>query len=83
MEDFVLPGQGKIFSNSSICPYYKMLWLKSKKLLFSEKIKAILYISNGRIRIKINENSSPLSITHVDDLEKYFHDINLSPTRSS
>ena len=26
MEDFGLPGQGKIFINSSLCSYYKMLW---------------------------------------------------------
>ena len=25
MEDFGLPGQGKIFINSSLCPYHKML----------------------------------------------------------
>ena len=39
MEDFGLPGQGKIFINSSLHPYYKMLWSKSKKLLTLEKNK--------------------------------------------
>ena len=33
MEDFSLSGQGEIFINSSLCPFYKILWLKSKKLL--------------------------------------------------
>ena len=81
MENFRLPGQGKIFINSSLCPYYKMLWSKSKKLLTLGKINSF-YISNGTIRIEINENSSPLSITHVDDFGKHFFDINLSLSRS-
>ena len=38
MEDFGLPGHGKIFINSSLCPYYKTLWSKSKKLLTLGKI---------------------------------------------
>ena len=33
LEDFGLPGQEKTFINSSLCPYDKMLWSKSKKLL--------------------------------------------------
>ena len=81
MEDFSLPGQGKIFINSSLCPYYKMLWSKSKELLTLGKINSF-YISNTTIKIKISENSSPLSITHVDDFGKHFPDIDLSPSRS-
>ena len=81
MEDFGLPGQGKIFINSSLCSYYKMLWQKSKKLLTLGKIDNF-YISNSTNRTKISENSSPLSITHVADFEKHFRDIDLSPSRS-
>ena len=32
MEDLDLPGSGKLFINRSLCPYYKVLWSKSKKL---------------------------------------------------
>ena len=32
MEDFNLPGSGKLFINRSLCPYYKVLWSKSEKL---------------------------------------------------
>ena len=71
MGDFSLPGQGKIFINSSLCPCYEVLWSKSKKLLTLGKVNSS-YISNGTIRIKINENSSPLSVTHVDDFGKHF-----------
>ena len=58
-----------------------MLWSKSKKLLTLGKINSF-YVSNGTIRIKISEYSSPLSITHVNDFGKYFPDIDLSPSRS-
>ena len=27
-----LPGSGKLFINRNLCPYYKVLWSKSKKL---------------------------------------------------
>ena len=53
-----------------------MLLSKSKKLLTLGKINCF-YISNGTIRIKVSENSSPLSITHVDDFGKHFPDIDL------
>ena len=71
----------KISTNSSLCPYYKMLWLKNKKLLTLGKINSF-YISSDTIRIKINENGSPLSATHVDHFGKHFPDIDLSPSRS-
>ena len=48
-----------------------MLWSKSKKLLILGKINSF-YISNGAIRIKIGENSYPLSITHVDEFGKHY-----------
>ena len=67
MEDFGLPGQGKIFINISLCPYYMMLWSKSKKLLTLGKINSF-YISNGTVRIKTSENSSPL-ITSLPDTD--------------
>ena len=37
------------------------------------------YISSGTIKIKITENSSPILITHLDDFEMHFPDIDLSP----
>ena len=57
-----------------------MLWLDSKKLLTLWKINSF-DISNSTIRIKISENSSLLSITHVDDFSKHFPGIDLSPFR--
>ena len=77
MEDVDLPGQNKLFINKNLCPYYKVLWSKSKKLHSLVKINRF-FILGDTIKIKVSENSLPLSITHVDDFVKYFHDIDVS-----
>ena len=41
------------------------------------------YISGDAINTKVNENSSPFSITHVDDFGKYFPDVDQSPPERS
>ena len=78
MEDVNLPGQNKLFINRSLCPYYQVLWSKSKKLHSLVKIVSF-YISGDAIKIKVNENSSHLPKTHVDDFAKYFLDVDLLP----
>ena len=50
MEDFELPGNNKLFINRSLCPYYKMLWSKSKKLHSLGKIHSF-FISGDTIKI--------------------------------
>ena len=82
MEDSNLLGQNKHFINRSLCPYYKIRWSKWKKLHSLGKIFNF-YISGEAINIKVNENSSPLSIAHVDDFGKYFPGVNLSPPERS
>ena len=78
MEDVDLPGQNKYLTNKNLCPYYNVLWSKSKKLHSLGKINSF-FISGDTIKIKVSENSLPLAITHVDDFGKYFPDIDLSP----
>ena len=78
LEDLELPGNSKLFINRSLCPYYKMLWSKSKKLHSLSKIHSF-FISDDTIKNRVNENSSPLSIRHVDDFCKHFPDVDLSP----
>ena len=82
MEDVNLLGQNKLFINRSLCLYYKVLWPKSKKSHSLGKIFSF-YISSDAIQIKVNENSSPLSIIHVDYFGKYFPDVYLSPPERS
>ena len=77
-----LPYQNKLFINKSLCPYYKVIWAKNKKLQSLSKIHSF-FVLCGTTKIRVSENSPPLSLTHVDDFGKYFHDIDLSPPELS
>ena len=57
-----LPQGTKIFANQSLCPYYCILWSKSRRLQSMGKINSF-FISGGTVKIKIDENSKPLAIT--------------------
>ena len=59
MEDVNLPGQNKLFINRSLCPYYKVLWSKSKKLHSLGKIFSF-YISGDTIKVKVSEKQFPV-----------------------
>ena len=78
MEDLDLPRGTKIYIKQNLCPYYRILWSKTKRL---QNIGLIdnFYISSGTIKIKVAENSSPKTITHLNDLKIHFLDIDLSP----
>ena len=74
------PPEGRqIFVNQSLCPYYKSLWSKSKRLLLLEKMHSF-FISSSTIKIKLQENSNPESITHSSDFVKFSPDVDLSPS---
>ena len=77
LEDIGSRGSNSIFINPSLCPYYRIFWSKSKRLLDLGKINNF-YVSSGKIKIRIQENSKPLSITHVEDFKKYFPDVDLT-----
>ena len=79
IEDLQLTGQGKWYINQSLCPYYRVLWSKSKSLHSIAKIFSY-YVSNGTVKIKIQKTSQPLSIMHISDLDKLLPDVDLSPT---
>ena len=78
MKEVDLPEGTQIYVNQSLCPYYKSLWSKSKKLRSLGKIHSF-FISNSTIKLKIQENSEPVSITHSSDFTKHFPDVDLSP----
>ena len=60
----------RVYINESLCPYYKKIWTKCRKLLDAKQILSF-WVSNGSIKVKlINENVSV--ITHDCDLEKLF-----------
>ena len=77
--DFDLPGATKIFVNQSLCPYYRILWSKTKRLQSMGKINNF-FTSGGTVKVKIDENSKPLAITHLDDLAINFPGVDLSPS---
>ena len=58
LEDIRLRGSNFIFINPSLCPYYRMLWSKSKRLLDLGKINNF-YVSSGKSKIRIQGNSKP------------------------
>ena len=76
IDDLDLPRGTKIYE--SLCPYYQISWSKAKKL---QNIGSVnnFYISSGTIKIKVTENSRPITITHLDDFKIHFPDIDLSP----
>ena len=62
-ESLNLPDGVKICINKSLCPYYKKLWTKLRKLWDTKRILSF-WVSNGSIRITlIKENVS--IITHA------------------
>jgi len=63
-----------IYINESLTSYYKMLWSKAKKLYKDKKIHTF-YTSNGTVKIKLRMDSNPISITHRQDLDNLFPDI--------
>ena len=65
-----------MYINQSLCPYYRILWSKDKRL---QNIGSNFYISSGTIKINVTENSSPITIMHLDNFKIHFPDIDLSP----
>ena len=66
----------KIFINESLCPYYRSIWNKCKKLRANQKLHQF-YTVNGIVRVKLEENGPPKGITHMLDLVNLFPDIEI------
>ena len=77
MSDIDLTGQSTLYINQSLCPYYRMLWSKTKTLYQKGKIDSF-YVSNGNIKIRLQENARPITISHTHDFIKYFPGVDLS-----
>ena len=60
-----------IYANFSLCPEYRKLWYNSKKLFLAKHIHAF-WVSNGAVKIKIEEDDDPCLIEHQSDLVKRF-----------
>ena len=60
-----------VFINDSLCQCYKMLWRKCKKLLTNKFVDSF-WVSNGSIRLRVENKDRPCVITHISDLEVLF-----------
>ena len=66
MEDIGLSGDNKVFIYHSLCPYYRVIWSKSKLLLNMGKINRLM-VSNGTVKVKISQITPTISITYAEE----------------
>ena len=77
MSDIDLTRQSTFYINQSLCPYYRMLWSKTRTMYQKGKIDSF-YVSNGNIKIRLQENARPITISHTHDFIKCFPGVDLS-----
>ena len=60
----------------------RMLWSKTPlpktKTLYQKGKIDSFYVSNGNIKIRLQENARPITISHTHDFIKYFPGVDLS-----
>ena len=69
MKEVGLPEETKIFVRLSLCPYYKIMWSKSQKLLVGKN--SVFYIFDSAIR-KLHENANSQPFAQCSDFCMYF-----------
>ena len=67
----------KIYVNQSLCPYYKTLRWRCKKMWENELIHSF-WVYNSKIFIRINANGDMFEISHENDIIDLFPDIDLT-----
>ena len=70
------------WTTESLCPYYRRIWNKCKKLREKQKVYQY-YTINGLIRLRIQESGPAKTITHMVDLQNLFPDIDIDSFCSS
>ena len=68
------PEDTKLFINDSLCPYYRVLYGKFKKLYKNGDI-VNFWTYNGVVTIIIRENGNFINILHENDLFKLFPNV--------
>ena len=77
MSNVELTGKSRLCINQNLCPHCRMLWSKMKTFYQKGKIGSF-YWFNGNIKIRIQGNARPITITHTHDFIKYLPGIELS-----
>ena len=70
------PESTKIYINESLCPYYRGIWHKCRKLRAIQKIHQFYTIS-GLIRGKLEKIGPSRIITHMIDLRELFLNVDI------
>ena len=61
----------QVYINESLCRYNKYLWIKCKQLWLN-KVLHSFWFGNGALKIRLNSESKPIRIGHIQDLKKLF-----------
>ena len=77
VEKIGIPIGTKNFFNDNLCPYYRNLWFKCRKLKQSGLIKYV-WSKNGIVRIRRDEVSPVIRISHLDDISDEFPDFDFN-----
>ena len=80
MSDIDLTGQNTLYINQSICPYYRISWSKTKTLYQKNQTGKIdsFYMSNGSIKVRLQENARPITNSYTHDFIKCFPGVDFS-----
>lgn len=72
-----IPEGTKLYFNENLCRYYNDIWFKCRKLKKSNLIKYV-WTNNGVVKIKRDESSPSLKITHLTDIFQLFPEFDFS-----
>ena len=71
------PNKSSLYFNDNLCPYYKHLAFMCRKLKLAKIVKFV-WSDNGTVKLKRDESSRTLKITHLNDLLFNFPDFDFS-----
>ena len=75
LEALGFPPNSVIYINENLCPYFRQIWGKCRKLKAAGQLKYVWTV-NGIVRIKRDDSSSALKIEHITELFNMFPDFN-------
>lgn len=72
-EKIGLPKDAQLYFNNNLCPFYRRLAWKCRKLKRTTNIMSC-WNENGIVHLRINEGDKYMKITHDSDLDELFPD---------
>ena len=71
LERLGFPSETKIYINENLCPYFRKIWTKCRKLKAEGEIKYV-WTTNGLVKIRKDDTSAMYKIEHENDLTELF-----------